>query len=148
MPQGEPAKWPDTPRIDATVQSLIRLDQSGLRVTVLKHGKPAAIVDVKLYNKVGPKPVSRPSDGFGVTVFSTTDLKPGLNAILFSFTDNDSSGTLLDEASTSTTDYATASFNRGDSDAQDYVPDSLKPKLILDSEHRSNHRDYPTFPRL
>ncbi|TWU47775.1 Kelch repeat-containing protein [Rubripirellula reticaptiva] len=111
LPQTDSSLWPSQPRPDAPLQSIIAaLPSGGASVTILRDGKPAKDVEVKLYCEEGHEEASAKTDIAGIVTFKKSAVEPGLNAIVVGLTDDDAKGLLDGVAYTSTTDYLTATF--------------------------------------
>ncbi|QDV82071.1 kelch repeat-containing protein [Stieleria magnilauensis] len=111
LPHADPSDWPDEPRPDASLQSIVTASTGGgVQVTVLRDGKPAEGLQVKLYCEDGHEEASGETDIAGIVVFKKQVVEPGLNAIVVGVTDEQASGTLDGKQYGSTTDYLTATF--------------------------------------
>ncbi|WP_372897557.1 kelch repeat-containing protein [Stieleria sp.] len=111
LPHADPSGWPDEPRSDAPLQSIVTASTGGgVQVTVLRDGKPAEGLQVKLYCEDGHEEASGETDIAGIVVFKKQVVEPGLNAIVVGVTDEQASGTLEGKRYGSTTDYLTATF--------------------------------------
>ncbi|QDV44626.1 N-acetylneuraminate epimerase precursor [Stieleria neptunia] len=111
LPHLAPGGWPDEPRSDAPLQSIITASNGGgIQVTVLRDGKPADGLQVKLYCEDGHEEASDKTDIAGIVTFKQQVVEPGLGAIVVGVTDEQASGTLDGKRYGSTTDYLTATF--------------------------------------
>ncbi|MDV6030756.1 MAG: hypothetical protein F9B45_11795 [Phycisphaera sp. RhM] len=111
LPHTDSSDWPDEPRSDAPLQSIVTASTGGrVQVTVLRDGKPAEGLQVKLYCEDGHEEASGETDIAGIVVFKKQVVEPGLNAIVVGVTDEQASGTLDGKRYGSTTDYLTATF--------------------------------------
>ena len=120
----DPHKWPTTARPGAALQTIVvpsdkaikdkGISDEGITVTVLHQGKPLAKTEVKLHCEEGHEEASRKTDSNGIVRFSSSEVEPGLNAVVIGLTEQ-TSGTYEGETYSSTTDYLTATFRSGKS---------------------------------
>ena len=83
LPGRDPAAWPTTARADAPLQSVITAaPEGGVMVSVLKDGKPASDLEVKLYCEDGHEEDSQTTDSAGMVTFNKDVVEGGLNAIM------------------------------------------------------------------
>ncbi|MGB7327962.1 MAG: kelch repeat-containing protein [Rubripirellula sp.] len=153
LPQTDSSLWPSQPRPDAPLQSVITaLPAGGASVTILRDGKPAKDVEVKLYCEEGHEEASAKTDIAGIVTFAKSDVEPGLNAIVVGLTDEDAKGSLDGVGYTSTTDYLTATFRiAGDASHKSKAESKAKqnsnvPKLDANSRVSIVPTNLPELP--
>ncbi|WP_404307106.1 Kelch repeat-containing protein [Neorhodopirellula lusitana] len=114
LPGRDATKWPSNAREGSPLQSVITpAPEGGVLVSILKDGKPAKDVEVKLYSEEGHEKNSQTTDSTGMVKFGKEVVTSGLNAVMVGVTNKDAKGELDGEAYTSEADYLTATFYLG-----------------------------------
>ena len=134
LPQSNPAEWPQQARAECPLQTVIHADdKGGVKVTVLRDGKPLPDIDVKLYCEEGHEEADRKTDDKGIVHFTNKEVESGLNAVIVGYSNDQAKGSLNGESYTSTTDYLTATFRMPTSDNDESEPkEESKPEPQVD----------------
>ncbi|MDA8743886.1 hypothetical protein N9N28_04550 [Rubripirellula amarantea] len=149
LPQTDSSTWPTQERANAPLQSIIIASPTGgLNVTILRDGKPAKDVEVKLYCEDGHEEAAATTDIAGIVTFKGSVVEPGLNAIVAGVTDGKNKGTLDGESYSSTTDYLTATFRiPGEASKKEKVKrEPQRPTMEADSDVSIVPSNLPALP--
>ncbi|MEO1526526.1 MAG: kelch repeat-containing protein [Planctomycetota bacterium] len=118
LPQRLPKTWPEQPRKDAYLQTIVTpAERGGVDVTVLKQTKPVEGVSVKLFCEEGHEEGEATTDADGRVSFSKRQIESGLNALMLSLRNESDSGSLDGKPYSSSADYLTATFFVPEEDA-------------------------------
>lgn len=93
----------------------------GVRVVVMRQGKPLGDSTVKLYCDEGHLEAEHKTDSDGACEFTTSELEGGLNAIVVGAKEEETAGKVGDIPYTSETHYLTATFVWGEEKRDDSV---------------------------
>ncbi len=111
LPQRNCGDWPTTPRDAAAMQTVITpIEGGGIKVAVLRDGKPVGDTEVKLFCEAGHEEAAKRTDAAGMVEFAADVLESGLNALMVGVRDGEAKGTLDGEPYASSTDYLTSTF--------------------------------------